>query len=316
MNLAKHYPEARLVHTGHSLGRIKLLKLLEKGLDRDSIEEKYNISKRIMVEEAILEQAEFIVASSNNEIDEQYGMYDAYQKSKFKLIPPGVDTEIFNTNELNASYFNEINRFLNQPEKPIILSICRPDERKNISSLIIAYGRSPALQEKANLVLVLGSRQDIKTMPPGPNKVLTNVLLLIDKFNLYGKVAYPKQHQAEDIPNIYKYAASTKGVFVNPALTEPFGLTLLEAASCRLPIVATKNGGPNDIVKNCKNGILIDTLNIREMAEAIEKIVSNEELWESYSENGVKAIKEFYSWQHHCDEYLKLFEQQKSLQEI
>ena len=41
----------------------------------------------------------------------------------------------------------------------------------------------------------------------------------------------------------YRIAALTRGVFVNPALTEPFGLTLIEAAASGLPIVATEDGG-------------------------------------------------------------------------
>mgnify|MGYP000069541195 CR=1 FL=1 len=48
--------------------------------------------------------------------------------------------------------------------------------------------------------------------------------------------------------------AANGGVFINPALTEPFGLTLLEAAASGLPVVATENGGPVDIIANCKNG--------------------------------------------------------------
>ena len=39
-----------------------------------------------------------------------------------------------------------------------------------------------------------------------------------------------------------------EGVFFNPALTEPYGLTLIEAASHGLPVIATCNGGPSDIV--------------------------------------------------------------------
>ena len=51
-----------------------------------------------------------------------------------------------------------------------------------------------------------------------------------------------------DVPELYRLAASTKGVFINPALTEPFGLTLLEAGATGLPIVATNDGGPRDII--------------------------------------------------------------------
>ena len=61
-------------------------------------------------------------------------------------------------------------------------------------------------------------------------------------------------------PTCTGWAAKGHGVFVNPALTEPFGLTLLEAGATGLPIVATNDGGPRDIIANCDNGLLIDPL--------------------------------------------------------
>ena len=67
-------------------------------------------------------------------------------------------------------------------------------------------------------------------------------------------MAYPKQHRRDQIPAIYRWAALHRGLFVNPALTEPFGLTLLEAAACGLPMVATDDGGPRDILARCDNG--------------------------------------------------------------
>lgn len=40
--------------------------------------------------------------------------------------------------------------------------------------------------------------------------VLTSVLKLIDKYDLYGQVAYPKHHKQSDVPEIYRLAAKTK----------------------------------------------------------------------------------------------------------
>lgn len=55
-----------------------------------------------------------------------------------------------------------------------------------------------------------------------------------------------------DISDIYLLAKKTTGVFVNIALQEPFGLTLIEAAVHGAPIVATTHGGPVDIIKTLK----------------------------------------------------------------
>ncbi len=142
----------------------------------------------------------------------------------------------------------------------MILAMARPDERKNLEMLVRVYGESEALQDLANLVMIMGTRDDIRELPKAQQAVISNVLHLIDRYNLYGKVAYPKTHMPDDVPELYRLAASTKGVFINPALTEPFGLTLLEAGATGLPIIATNDGGPRDIIANCRNGLLIDPL--------------------------------------------------------
>lgn len=68
-------------------------------------------------------------------------------------------------------------------------------------------------------------------MAPGSAKVLDQVLKLIDAYDLYGSVAYPKRHTQDDISDIYLLPAATRGVFVNIALQ--VGLTYLRAASTR-----------------------------------------------------------------------------------
>jgi sucrose-phosphate synthase len=102
----------------------------------------------------------------------------------------------------------------------------------------------------------------------------------MDKYDLYGKIAIPKKHDFEhEVPELYRIAAEKKGIFVNSALTEPFGLTLIEAAACGLPIVAPDDGGPQDIVKNCHCGILINTTDTKAIADAIKKIITDSEKW-------------------------------------
>jgi sucrose-phosphate synthase len=103
-------------------------------------------------------------------------------------------------------------------------------------------------------------------------------------------------------------AERSRGVFINPALTEPFGLTLLEAAASGLPLVATENGGPVDIIANCRNGMLVDPLNRQAMAQALLSILEDRDRWTEYSENGVKHVAQYYSWQAHADAYLRQLE--------
>ncbi len=296
-----------LIHTGHSLGRDKRKRLLAMGLSRDAIENTYNMVKRIDAEEEILANADLVITSTHNEIETQYGLYNYYDPKRMSVVPPGTDLTLFHPSQGNeeTSFTSQLPRFLNEPDKPLILALSRPDERKNILTLIEAFGESPQLQQAANLLIVAGSRDDIRDMESGAKSVLTNILLLIDSYDLYGKVAVPKTHSSDEVPAIYRLTAASRGVFVNPALTEPFGLTLLEAAASGLPIVATENGGPVDIIKNCRNGELVNPLDKSEIIKALLKLMQNKKTWTQAASNGIKGVSKYYSWQAHVKTYLE-----------
>ncbi len=296
-----------LMHTGHSLGREKLSRLLAKGLKESSIEDQYHMSSRIEAEEIVLGTAAKVIASTQQEVDEQYATYDNYHPKRMVVIPPGVDLSRFHTpdsNELKTNIAKQVHRFLENPTKPIILAISRADERKNIAALVRAYGESSELQSIANLVIVAGNRDDIQELDKGSRTVLTDLLMLIDRYDLYGKVAYPKHHSPDDIPILYRLAAKRKGVFINPALTEPFGLTLIEAAASGLPIVATNDGGPKEIISKCQNGVLIDPLNDEDIKLKLLDMFSNKRTLSKYARNGAAGAIRHFSWPGHVESYL------------
>lgn len=85
-------------------------------------------------------------------------------------------------------------KFLNNKAKPVILAMSRPDAKKNIVTLVRAFGENSTLREIANLVLVMGNRSKIDSLAKGSQQVLTTVLKLVDEYDLYGSVAYPKAH--------------------------------------------------------------------------------------------------------------------------
>lgn len=303
-----------LVHTGHSLGRVKRQRLLEHGTKADSIENNYQISTRIEGEETTLASASLIIASTNQEVVEQYGMYDHYQPNRMVVIPPGVALDRFYPPDQNWQYpgiYKDLQRFLTDSSKPMIMALSRPAIRKNVSALVRAYGEDPELRKLANLVLVLGNRDDIMTMESGPKQVLTELFQLIDRYDLYGHVAYPKYHGSDDVPELYRLLYKNQGVFINPALTEPFGLTLIEATASGVPIIATADGGPQDIIGACHNGLLIDPLNIRQIQDALKLALKDKQQWQKWSQNGLNNVRQHFSWDSHVQHYLEQIHQLK-----
>ena len=299
-----------LVFTGHSLGREKRRRLLDAGRREQAIDRQFNFAKRIEAEERTLEHASFVVTSTQQEARDQYGQYENYDARRAIVIPPGTDTSRFSPPERRRAdprIQQMVDRFLYEPDKPMILAICRPEERKNLRRLLTAYGQSRELRYLANLVILAGNRDDIRSMDEDDTqrKVLTDLLLDIDLYDLWGLCAVPKHHAPEDVPEIYRYAVQRGGVFVNPALTEPFGLTLLEAAASGLPVVATQDGGPRDIVANCRDGLLVDPLDTSEIADALKAALSDRGQWRRWSRNGVLGVQRHYTWDAHVTKYLK-----------
>jgi sucrose-phosphate synthase len=329
-----HYPDAGYVamqlseifgtpflYTGHSLGRSKMKQLNDEGMKEEDIIKRYKIDYRIQMEEEVLKKADLIIASTHQEVNDQYGQYHNKDLPKYRVMPPGLDVDKFypfyhdtlqktDKEEIElyaqASMLEELNRFFMHPDRPVILSLCRPDKRKNIAGLIKAYGEDLELQSMANLAVFAGIRKDIADMEDNERDVLTEILLLMDKYDLYGKIAIPKQHDFEhEVPELYRIAAEKKGIFVNSALTEPFGLTLIEAAACGLPFVAPDDGGPQDIVKNCNCGIIVNTTDSKAISHAVKQIITDSEKWKQYSKAGVMNIRKYYTWESHATSYIK-----------
>ncbi|KAI4974322.1 hypothetical protein ZWY2020_047602 [Hordeum vulgare] len=96
--------------------------------------------------------------------------------------------------------WSEVLRFFTDPHKPTILALSRPDPKKNITTLLKAYGERRQLRELANLTLILENRDDIDERRKW---ILLHVAHESDMLN-------------------------SQGVFINPALVEPFGLTIIE----------------------------------------------------------------------------------------
>ena len=140
--------------------------------------------------------SEFIVNSTYLEIAD-WEQYNNYDKAQFHVQPPGIDIEKFTPYyikrfqeeedylQLQRRYWvgQNIEKFLTNPNKPIILALSRPDRRKNLHFLIEAYGEDKELQALANLVIFAGIRKDINTMPKQEKEVLTELLLLMDKYD-------------------------------------------------------------------------------------------------------------------------------------
>jgi sucrose-phosphate synthase len=312
------------IANGFSFGQNKKNVLTNQGLLVQVKNEKYNRNRRIRIEEEWLPDADAIIVSTQHEIEKQYGSYENKQRGKLKIISPAVNSKLFypfyridmpsfvmSSEQEQALYLlnSNIERFLLHPGKPLILSVGRPDLRKNFETLIKSYGEDKTLQSMANLAIFAGVRKDISLMGSDEKDTLTNLLLLLDKYDLYGKVAIPKEiDPVIDVSEIFRLAARKKGVIIDVNTGENFDLSIIEAAACGLPAIAAQTGIAAEIMSRCNNGLQVDVEEPIALAEALKRMIADHVLWERCSSNGIVASNQFYSWHQHIDKYLELIE--------
>lgn len=113
---------------------------------------------------------------------------------------------------------------------------------------------------------------------------LVSSLELNDKVNIYSNIER----------SLLKELLQNSDCFVFPSIFETFGVALIEALSCGLPVISTKNGGPESIIKDENVGILCENNNIDSLTEAMKYIYNNKF---KYKKDYIReyAIKNFSS---------------------
>ncbi len=95
-------------------------------------------------------------------------------------------------------------------------------------------------------------------------------------------------------------------VFVMPSLYEGFGLPVLEAMTCGVPVVTSRGGALEEVAGDA--AILVDPLDIDEIAAGIEKVLDDTALREAMVEKGLARAAQF-SWERTARETLRIYEQ-------
>jgi sucrose synthase len=133
----------------------------------------------------------------------------------------------------------------------------------------------------------------------------------MDAHALNGQVRWVEmQTDKNRVGEIYRVVADARGAFVQPALFEAFGLTVVEAMSSGLPVFATLHGGPSEIVEDGVSGFHIDPNRGDEaavsMCSFLERSAHSPELWKTLSRQAVARVQERYNWHLYASRLLEL----------
>lgn len=260
------------------------------------------LGPRIASEREAILTADAMIVSTRNEMERQVAAYNVPGSRQIRCLAPGVPQAT--TAVAQSSAMVSLADWLDDTIKPIVLAIARPVRKKNLAALIRAYSATPLLMAKANLVILAG-QHGYGLLSGEEHDVVTELKTLCDQPSLRGRVALPPRHNAADVAALYRQA-SAGGVFVNPALHEPFGLTLIEAAEVGLPVVATCAGGPADIIAATGHGLLIDPRNEAQIGAACLRIVSDPVLHGRFAQAARDNVHKF-SWSRYAKASVSLY---------
>lgn len=278
------------VFTPHALGIDKRSQQLAgDGLD-----------DRIAAERAAIVGAAAVLVSTDDEAQRQVGGYAVPLGTRVHVVAPGVPRrDLIPTAPTLA---DRLSSWLDDPMRPIVLAVARPVTKKNLVALVRSYAGHDDLRNAANLVILAGQHAHASQEEAA---VLAELAGLAATPSLRGRVALPPSHDVADVAALYAMAANG-GVFVNPALHEPFGLTLIEAASAGVPVVATRHGGAADIVGTIGHGTLIDPRDEPAIAAAAYAIVTDASYHAELQRAGRCGARR-YRWDRYADASVALY---------
>lgn len=323
-------------------------KYLFSNLYWQELEDKYHFSLQFTADLIAMNATNFVISSTYQEIvgtPDSIGQYESYKcftmpdlyhvvngielfSPKFNVVPPGVNENVYfpytRTEDRVPSAIERLEDMLftqedpahifgklDDPSKRPLFSMARLDRIKNMTGLAEIFGKNKELQERCNLILVAGKLRVEESDDNEEKDEIVKLYRIIDEYNLHGKIRWlgvrlPKGDSGE----IYRVIADHRGIFVQPALFEAFGLTILESMITGLPTFATQFGGPLEIIQNKVNGFLINPTDHEGTAEKILDFVSkcdkNPNDWEEISNKGMERVFTTYTWKIHTTRLLSL----------
>lgn len=323
-------------------------KYLFSNLYWNDLEEKYHFSLQFTADLIAMNAANFVISSTYQEIvgtPDSVGQYESYKcftmpdlyhvvngielfSPKFNVVPPGVNETVYfpytrtedripdaaeRLEELLFTLDDPVQVFgtLDDPKKRPLFSMARLDRIKNLTGLVECFGKSEALQEHCNLILVAGKLRVEESEDNEEKDEIVKLYRMIEQYNLQGKIRWLGVRLAKsDSGEIYRVIADHKGVFIQPALFEAFGLTILESMISGVPTFGTQFGGPLEIIQDKVNGFLINPTDLEGMAQKIlDFVVKCEQeptYWEKIAEQGVERVYSTYTWKIHTTRLLSL----------
>ncbi len=308
----------------------------------------YHFSSQFTADLISMNTADFIITSTYQEIagtNESAGQYESYSlfsmpglyrvvhgidvhDPKFNIVSPGADAEVYfsyadtdrrlthSKPEIEDLVFGKQSHedrrgMLIESNKPILFTMARMDHIKNVTGLVAWYANNDELRRATNLLIVSGHINPDLSSDAEEHKQIQLMHSLMDQHQLDEQVRWLGVHLEKTLTGeLYRYIADRKGAFVQPALFEAFGLTVIEAMSSGLPTFATCFGGPLEIIEDGVSGFHIDPTHgdtaAIDMVKFFTKCSEQSGYWEQISNGSLQRVEARYTWKKYAERMMTL----------
>ena len=219
--------------------------------------------------------ATHVLADSQSTKDDLIELY-ATPEDKITVLYAGVSSAFHPVTDSNQ--LMKVRKHYKLGEKPFVLSVGTLQPRKNHVTLIKAFEQALSDSEY-NLVLAGGQGWSYE-----------EVHELVRSRGLQHRVLFPGFVADEDLSALY----SSADVMAFPSLYEGFGLPVLEAMACGVPVLASNTSCLPEVAGGA--AVFVNPKNVEAMSDALLKLVSNVDLRKTLREKGFERVEQF-SWQ-------------------
>ena len=244
--------------------------------------------KRLILKKNIF-YATKLASTSNVMANEVYRQF-ADLKQKIYITPFGVDTTKFSKQKVKKN------------NDEFIIG--------NIKALLPKYGIDYLIKGVSDLIDNLKKQKKdyskIKVYIYGDGEQKEELEKMIVDYHLENIVFLKGRIPNDKVPT----ALSEMDVFCATSIinSESFGVAVVEAMSCEVPVIATNIDGFSEVMKNNETGIIIKKENYKEISKAIEFMLLNEEKRREYGKNGRKRVLENFDWNENVKKMIQIYE--------
>jgi len=212
---------------------------------------------------------------------------DGFMLERVELIPPGIDTEVF-----EKKYSNPFPTW-GVKEKNILLFAGRIAKAKGVDLLIDSFVKIFKKHPDTRLVIIGEDFGFKKTCQEQAKKL-----------GIENNITWTGKSSREELIGAYQNAS----VFVFPSRFEAFGIVLLEAGASGCPIVATNGSAIPYIVKPEKTGLLFKPEDSAELAQKVEYLLTNPNFAKELAEKARCRAHTEFAWSQSVAKLRQLYE--------